>query len=1084
LVSNTSIIENSGMGKLGQAPNMEEVYSDLSSWQAHVQDKPITLAQEGKLEESDGDPEAAINILKTWVALEVLEPTTFDEESPGDLVASEEKLVRTVRENVPLPWENGGEKASKDNVIFYHIIIGSIDFAESVQKLEAKYGDKIQERKEASGRVAMASLVLDQEGRPSGDGPGVSISSFAWALPKALEGDLEALANWPVQHEPLEKKFSDIFRKTDEEMKFLPVTKEQLAEAYEYLISALDLEQDNLAKLVRDDKIIIRIEQKNTKKKDEDKAKKASDNEEDQTKPKFPLPLLFNSFYINDLIKARDNLIKAGDMAADEEGLANLLRYLRVKKPKERHDILGNDALVAKIVAPCNIPLARWPSPGRHPLVLLQQTAVNLAMSRLRNGGILAVNGPPGTGKTTLLRDIVAATVYERAKAMLAFDDPANAFKHKCEKNIDGYTANLYELDAKLKGFEIVVASSNNKAVENISSALPGLDAIAKDANSLRYFNILSDIVFPDNENKTWGMISAVLGNSNNCSNVRDNFWYHDDYGLMNYLDFISGRTPYVKEKDKHGRVKRDKNGNEIKRKPKFIAELNPPNSNAALKNWKVERANFEATRQRCEAKLKELERLKGIIDTLDASPCARYANGELHNLLVLHQKKRPNLFKRILKLSSFQKWNQTGEKLAKYQEYKNHIETSHKEVKPHFINESFFTQSSKKRNCASPWCDAAAQSLRDELFIAAMKLHQAFVEAAAKPIRHNLNSLMPRLGKRDDQMDADIKEKMPDLFSTFFLVVPVISTTFASVHKLLKHIPNDTLGLLLIDEAGQALPQAAVGAIMRCKRVVVTGDPLQIEPIVTLPTGLTKALCKEFKVKTSFNAPKASAQTLADAVSPYYSSIMTSKEERELGVPLLVHRRCEAPMFGISNLIAYEGLMVHEKAAKESPIRKCLGGSKWFDIEGKSKDKWCEEEGVKVIELLTKLKNNWVEKPDNKRPDIYIVSPFRNVVDKMKKLIKGNHNLYKWLCDSDENWLKKRVGTLHTFQGREAEAVILVLGAQRPSESGARIWAGETPNLLNVAVTRAKEAFYVVGNRSLWGEVGVFQELDKILPQ
>jgi hypothetical protein len=796
------------------------------------------------------------------------------------------------------------------------------------------------------------------------------------------------------------------------------------------------------------------------------------------------LPLLFNSFYINDLIKARDDLIKAGDMAADEEGLANLLRYLRVKKPKERHDILRNNALVAKIVAPCNIPLARWPSPGRHPLVLLQQTAVNLAMSRLRNGGILAVNGPPGTGKTTLLRDIVAATLYERAKAMCKFDKPANAFKHKCGKNIEGYTVNLYELDEKLKGFEIVVASSNNKAVENISSALPGLDAIAQDANNLRYFNILSDIVFPDNENKTWGMISAVLGNSNNCYKFGKRFWYNKDYGLTHYFNFIAdGKVTLIEEKDRNGNVIN-------KRNPKFLAELNPPNSNAALKNWRVERANFEATRRRCEAKLKELERLKGIIDTLDASPYTHCSIGEMQELLDLHWQKRPNFFKRILRLSSFRKWYKIGEELEECQEYKNHIETSHKEVEPHFINESFFTQSSKKRNCASPWCDAAAQSLRDELFIAAMKLHQAFVEAAAKPIRHNLNSLMPRLGKRDDQMDPEIKDMMPDLFSTLFLVVPVISTTFASVHKLLKHIPNDTLGLLLIDEAGQALPQAAVGAIMRCKRVVVTGDPLQIEPIVTLPTGLTKALCREFKVKTSFNAPKASAQTLADAVSPYYSSIMTSKEERELGVPLLVHRRCEAPMFGISNLIAYEGLMVHEKAAKESPIRKCLGGSKWFDIEGKlndirckkegkSKEKWCEEEGIKVIELLTKLKNNWVEKPDNKRPDIYIVSPFRNVVDKMKKLIKGNHNLYKWLCDSDENWLKERVGTLHTFQGREAEAVILVLGAQRPGESGARIWAGESPNLLNVAVTRAKEVFYVVGNRSLWKGVGVFQELD-----
>lgn len=79
--------------------------------------------------------------------------------------------------------------------------------------------------------------------------------------------------------------------------------------------------------------------------------------------------------------------------------------------------------------------------------------------------------------------------------------------------------------------------------------------------------------------------------------------------------------------------------------------------------------------------------------------------------------------------------------------------------------------------------------------------------------------------------------------------------------------------------------------------------------------------------------------------------------------------------------------------------------------------------------------------------------------------------------------WLNERVGTVHTAQGREAEAVIIVLGAPNPSQTGARNWAGSRPNILNVAVTRAKEVVYVVGNRKLWREAGVFAELDRQLP-
>ena len=41
---------------------------------------------------------------------------------------------------------------------------------------------------------------------------------------------------------------------------------------------------------------------------------------------------------------------------------------------------------------------------------------------------MVAVNGPPGTGKTTLLRDIVAKVVLDRAIAMSKFDKPTQVF--------------------------------------------------------------------------------------------------------------------------------------------------------------------------------------------------------------------------------------------------------------------------------------------------------------------------------------------------------------------------------------------------------------------------------------------------------------------------------------------------------------------------------------------------------------------------------------------------------------------------------------------------------------------------------
>ena len=59
---------------------------------------------------------------------------------------------------------------------------------------------------------------------------------------------------------------------------------------------------------------------------------------------------------------------------------------------------------------------------------------------------------------------------------------------------------------------------------------------------------------------------------------------------------------------------------------------------------------------------------------------------------------------------------------------------------------------------------------------------------------------------------------------------------------------------------------------------------------------------------------------------------------------------------------------------------------------------------------------------------------------------------------------------------------MILVLGAPATAQAGARNWAGGRPNLLNVAVTLAKEAPYVVGNRGPWRKAGVVQTLDERL--
>jgi len=67
-------------------------------------------------------------------------------------------------------------------------------------------------------------------------------------------------------------------------------------------------------------------------------------------------------------------------------------------------------------------------------------------------------------------------------------------------------------------------------------------------------------------------------------------------------------------------------------------------------------------------------------------------------------------------------------------------------------------------------------------------------------------------------------------------------------------------------------------------------------------------------------------------------------------------------------------------------------------------------------------------------------------------------------------------------MQGKEAPIVIMVLGGNTEG-SGARDWAVSEPNLLNVAATRAKRRFYVIGDRNDWQNRALFCDVMDLLP-
>ena len=79
-------------------------------------------------------------------------------------------------------------------------------------------------------------------------------------------------------------------------------------------------------------------------------------------------------------------------------------------------------------------------------------------------------------------------------------------------------------------------------------------------------------------------------------------------------------------------------------------------------------------------------------------------------------------------------------------------------------------------------------------------------------------------------------------------------------------------------------------------------------------------------------------------------------------------------------------------------------------------------------------------------------------------------------------NWIDESCGTIHTFQGKEANEVLLVLGCDRQKGLGAARWVGQKPNIINVAISRAKYRVGVIGDYDLWNSIPYVQVVCKML--
>ncbi|MGQ3385552.1 AAA domain-containing protein [Bacillus velezensis] len=767
----------------------------------------------------------------------------------------------------------------------------------------------------------------------------------------------------------------------------------------------------------------------------------------------------FHSFFLDDL----SDIISQGE----NETLRKFIEGV-----DNRTNIDENRVVIEDVLQPKNVPNGRWPSPVEHRLSLMQQVAVNQIINN--NQKISSVNGPPGTGKTTLLKDIFANLMVEKAEKMACFEHPEKALKKVKKLDLDGYPYTIYEINESINQYSMVVASSNNGAVENISNDLPKKEEIirkvtdksefssyeeayALEAEELSLYPFAAKALLKENTD-TWGLFSASLGKSGNISHYFKKLYY--------------------------------RNNDECELS--FIEQLEQEYKKISLKDWKDAVADFRQTLKSVKKKKAELQSLCenfAKIRDVDNQLLLLEVEKEKSVLKADHYKQKkqlleqeiyalslskPTFFQRIFhkkrdkrlqlegqlkeltmkikieekELSLLQKRsNQMRLELNSFWDSINNKYNKQGLVIPddHYWSDTQSTYEYRQLN--TPWLTDELNFERGLLFLKGMKIHKMFLIFNYNAIKSSLRLLNYR--SKLDLNQTEHRTCLQHMWGVIHLITPVISTTFASVRTMYKGIGRDFIRYLFIDEAGQATPQQAAGALWRSQKAIVVGDPIQIEPVVTIDRTILGDIKKYYGIEDRFIEIGSSVQSLADMANPFG---MYSSKGQWVGAPLWVHRRCLDPMFTISNQIAYDNKMV--LAVKKK------GRSGWFDCKGVATNKQFVKEQADLVaeEIYSEWKNA------SNAPDIYVITPFTAVKDGLKKTIKKRLAELGVPKKMVNDWTRSSIGTIHTFQGKEADTVYFVVGTDQNSD-GAANWSCSKPNLINVAVTRAKKEFYIVGD-------------------
>lgn len=265
-------------------------------------------------------------------------------------------------------------------------------------------------------------------------------------------------------------------------------------------------------------------------------------------------------------------------------------------------------------------------------------------------------------------------------------------------------------------------------------------------------------------------------------------------------------------------------------------------------------------------------------------------------------------------------------------------------------------------------------------------------------------------------------KEDMSRGVGGFYSEYPIVlSTTFSARRCLPYFSPGFLFDYVIMDEASQV--DVATGALaLSCARnAVIVGDKMQLPNVVTTAD---KVRAQEIFARSG----------ISNAYNFASHSFLSSVEELFPSVPqtlLREHYRCHPKIINFCNQKFYGGrLVVMTEDNGEKNIINVYRTNEGNHCRGHKNQRQVD---VVVQEIMPSISQN------GKR-DVGIISPYRDQAKLIAEALPGVQS-----------------ATVHKFQGREKDVIVISTTDDHVTPFA------DDPNLLNVAVSRAKSNLYVV---------------------